>query len=210
MKAHVITVLSVPESVEAAQRCQDSCRRFGLEAIVAAAVTSDQARDVFTANGWPMWAFLENRYSRPEPCMACFCSHAALWAECVISGKPLIVCEHDAVMVGPLPDLSGVQWLCNLGRPSFGTFRTPRLGIGPLVSKSHLPGAHAYYVTPRGARSLLIMAPSRACPTDVFISNDRFFGLEEAYPWPFECREEVSLIQRPLGCEAKHRAVRII
>lgn len=210
MIAHVITVCSIPESVEAAARCMESARKFGLVVTDFNAITpADGPAFQFAALRWSTKGFERNRYSRLEPCMACFLSHAALWRLCADSGEPLIVCEHDCIFVRPLPDnLNGK--LVNLGKPSFGAFKQPPCGNGPFVSGPHLKGAHCYFLRPNGAKELLAAAKTDACPTDVFLSVKRFPWLREVFPWVAECHEEVSTIQREAGCAAKHRKVRIV
>lgn len=205
----VITLSGVPESVEASRRCIASAQSYGLEAHVWEAMPASAGREFFEQRGWPTEKFTRNRYSRPDPCMACFASHATLWALCEAQGEPIIVCEHDAVFVRPLPPI-GASYAVNLGRPSFGRFKTPPCGVGPLVSKPHFPGAHCYLLRPQGAREFLRLAKTEAEPTDVFLSMARFPWLREAYPWVAECHEEITTIQREEGCKAKHRPVRIV
>lgn len=210
MIAHVITLLNLPQSVEAATRCIASAATHGIDARLWPAHTPEEGPDIFRVHGWPTAAFTRNRYSRPGPCMACFASHAAIWELIARTGKPAIICEHDAVFVRSLPDLSISSYLVNLGRPSFGKFKQPGHGIGPLVSKPHLPGAHCYFLKPAGAKELLRLAKTAAEPTDVFIHTKRFPWLREAYPWPAECHETFSTVQREEGCAAKHRPVVLV
>lgn len=207
---HVITITGIRESREAAVRCMDSVVSFGYEARLFPAFTpADDPRAIFAANGWPTGKFDHNPYSRTLPCMACFCSHAELWRICHTTNTPMVICEHDAVMVREIPD--NPNGLCiNLGKPSFGRWKQPPCGVGPLFSKPYFPGAHAYFLRPRGAGELLRVAKHAAEPTDVFLSLARFLWLKESFPYSFECHEEVSTIQGPLGCQAKHRPVTII
>lgn len=210
MRAHIITIVSLPESVAAAERCRASCAAFGLTAEIFPAITPEQAESSFASAGWPVHAFTHNPYSRPLPCMACFASHASLWSLCVYLGQPLIVMEHDAIMVRPLPDLTDTLCCVNLGKPSFGQWRQPKDGLQPLTSAGHFKGAHAYAIGPAAAAVFLARAKTTAEPTDVFLNRYRFPFLQEYHPWPFECRDEVTTIQRELGCKAKHNRVRII
>lgn len=210
MKAFVITLTNMPESVAVAERCIESGRKFGVEVERVCAFTPADLASMppITRDLTP---FTKNRYSRPGPCMAAFASHRMLWTACAMQGEPFLILEHDAVFVAPLPDLSNIRHCCNLGHPSFGAFRVPAFGIGPLKSKAFLPGAHAYYITPKFGGILLEKARTEAQPTDVFIHTKRFPGMiQEAYPWPVECHESFSTIQGPAGCAAKHRPVQII
>lgn len=207
---HIITLPGVRESWQAAERCAESVHPFGLTAEWFPAINpADNPRAIFAANGWPTAKFDNNKYSRPEPCMACFCSHAELWRLCHDTHRSIVICEHDAVMVRELPDDPNA--LCiNLGKPSFGKWKQPTCGVTPLISKPHFPGAHAYLLRPRGAGELLRVARHAAEPTDVFLSLKRFLWLKESFPYSFECHERVTTIQNAIGCQAKHRPVTII
>lgn len=210
--AYVITCLSIPQSVEASKRCILSAIRHGITARdVPAFVPADGPEFQFGRLGWPTRAFTTNHYSRPDPCMACFLSHASAWQLSVTLDEPLIVCEHDAVFVRPLPPKLEVERnLVNLGKPSFGNWKTPPSGINPLVSGPHLKGAHCYFLHPKAARDLLDKARTEACPTDVFLSLKRFPFIRESFPYSAECHETVTTIQNPAGCAAKHRKVEIV
>lgn len=123
----------------------------------------------------------------------------------------MIICEHDALMARALPELeSSGHYLVNLCQPSFGKWKQPPCGIGPLVSKPHLPGATAYYLHPNGARLLLEKAATEAEPTDVFLSLKRFPFIRESFPYSFVCDQHFTTIQNPEGCRAKHQPVTII
>lgn len=210
MKAVVITVLSIPESVAAAQRCIASAATFGLEVeMFPAFIPADDPMAEFERRGWPTVKFTRNHYSRPMPCMSAFISHGRVWERCFTSGEEMVCLEHDAVMVRKLPDCR-LALCANLGKPSFGRWKQPTCGVGPLVSKAHFPGAHAYFLHPGGAGELLRVAKQAAEPTDVFLSRKRFLWLKEAFPYSFECHEDFSTIQNPAGCQAKHRPVTIV
>jgi len=209
MRAYVITLMDVPESVAVAQRCIDSGAEHGVKVMTMRAYAGkDDPKGMFKLAGWSWQGFEDNQWSRMLPCMATLLSHARIWQLCKITGAPYLILEHDAVITAPLPDLSGVRGVCNLGKPSFGAFKSPRKGIGPLTSKRFFPGAHGYYVTPWGAEQLLEKAKTEAEPTDVFLNLDRFPFLTEFYPWPIECEDSFSTIQNEKGCRAKHREVK--
>ena len=80
-----------------------------------------------------------------------------MWEYSIELNESIIVCEHDAVFTGTLPPSlnSQVTHVCNIGHPSYGKWVTPAFGIGKLVSKQYFPGAHAYVVTPTGAKGLI-------------------------------------------------------
>lgn len=207
----VIVIEGHPDSERCAARCIESGRKFGIKVERFNAFTpADNPAAMFAARGWTTERFIHNRFSRPEPCMSCFLSHARLWHECAYSGESVVICEHDCVWVRPLPRMQLAGWLCNLGRPSFGGFRTPPIGFGPLISKPHMPGLTCYFIHHKGAEQLLSRAPLEAEPADVYVNLKRFKFLRESYPWPAVCEDDVSTIQGPLGIAGKHRKVTIV
>ena len=212
MRAYVITIMDLFQSIDVAQRCILSGMRVGVDVHKFPAFTpKDRPHQFFKDAGWPIGRFVKNPFSRHEPCLATFWSHSRLWMDCALDDEPYLILEHDAVFRQPLPvlHLREVDGCCNLGKPSFGNFRKPEPGLGPLVSKRYFPGAHAYYLTPSGAERLLAKA-HEAEPTDIFLNRVRFPWLQEFYPWPIVADDSFTTIQKPRGCTSKHNAVEVI
>ena len=215
MKAYVITILQNPRSVAIANRCIQSGAEHGVTVEHYPAVTPDDdpealfARRGFPITGGRRWGLAsgdKEAYSRWRPVLACFLSHASIWAR----GEECLILEHDAVFRAPLPDLSKQRGVCNLGKPSFGKFSTPVDGFGMLVSKPYFGGAHGYHVHPKGAEELIRVAHRATAPTDVFLHSQRFPWLTEYHPWPIVCDDSFSTIQLAAGCRAKHQEVKPI
>tara|TARA_Y100000996_G_C22344245_1_gene570005 strand:+ start:106 stop:759 length:654 start_codon:yes stop_codon:yes gene_type:complete len=203
--AYVITIQSLPESVGAAERCINSASRFGLSVDHYDAFTpKDNPREYLTERGVPLIGF-EEKYSRIENCIAAFCSHFSLWEFSRDMNKEIIIFEHDAIMVNPLP-LMNFDKVITFGKPSYGKFNTPSIiGVNPLVHKRYFGGAHAYMVKPSGAEALIEASWKKAGPTDVFLHLNNFPWLQEYYPWCAEVKETFSTIQNTTGCLAKHQ-----
>jgi len=203
MKASVITILDNIKSRQAADRCIKSAAKNGLEVAYFKAFTpKDFPMKIASKEHIPIEGF-EEKYSRFENCLSAFLSHYWLWKMTAAGTMPHIIFEHDAVVVNSIPTVYGD--IVNLGKPSYGKFNTPTsLGEGPLVSKQYFPGAHAYYITPKGAQQLIDRAKVDACPTDIFINNSNFKNLKEYYPWCAEARDNFTTIQNEVGCQAKH------
>ena len=209
LRTFVITIETCDPSLEAARRCVESARQFGVDCEVYSATTpDDRPVEKMNARSWSTDKF-HNRWCRFEPACAAFLSHARLWEQCAGGQDPFLILEHDAVFVSPLPEARQGKVVCNYGKPSFGQFDLPASDFGPLSSGRYFKGTHAVYVTPAGAGELLQQA-SDAEPVDVFLSSERFPWLTEVYPWPIECHDSVSTIQKPLGCRTKHNPVRPI
>ena len=204
MKMYVITIMENERSVQVADRCIKSGKVFGYN-IKKHKAYSPQNCDVYEELKklkYPQALFHE-KYIRPENCIAGFLSHHSLWQKCVRSTEPMVIFEHDAVLVGDIPQMLMFDIL-SLGKPSYGKFNTPSfIGYGSLVSKPYFPGTHAYRLTPKGAQQLIDECTFSAGPTDIYIHSSKF-TLGEYYPWPVEARDSFTTIQQKAGCYAKH------
>jgi len=203
MKASVITIIDNVRSRQSADRCIRSGAANGLDIAYFKAITpKDSPLKISSEENIPIEGF-DEQYSRFDNCLSAFLSHYWLWKMTAAGTQPHIIFEHDAVVVDRIPHLSGD--IVNLGKPSYGKFNIPNvLGEGPLVSKQYFPGAHGYYITPKGAQMLINKAKTHAGPTDIFINNKNFANIKEYYPWPVEARDSFTTIQNTSGCLAKH------
>ena len=204
-QAYVITIMDNERSVAAAKRCIESAKTFNIECHHFSAVTpKDNIRQKFKDEDINPSRF-DGQYSRLENCMSAFFSHYSTWKKCVELNHEITVFEHDAVVVDRIPDFINFRGCINLGKPSYGKFKTPKkMGVNTLTSKAYFPGAHAYRLTVSGAKALIKHAKDNAEPTDVFLRLENFPWLEEYYPWPVECKDSFSTIQHTKGCLAKH------
>ena len=204
MKHYVITMSQTSKSVAAAERCIESGARHGLEIEKWEATTPNELLSAFLLDAGIKPEGFKEKYSRLENCMAAFHSHWSLWKHCTEIQQEVTIFEHDAVVVDNIPEMLH-NGCISLGKPSYGKFVTPQfLGVNPLTSKPYFPGAHAYRVAPRGAELLMAQAQIYARPTDVFLNRDVMPWLQEYYPWPVECRDSFTTIQKTEGCLAKH------
>ncbi len=210
MRAYVITILDNEQSVKAAENCIRSGAPQGIVINKWKATTpADMPFEMLAEKGID-GNRLDEVYSRADNCAAAFLSHYSLWEECMKVQEPIMIFEHDAVIVDTISEriLNGqcFKQMMNIGKPSYGQFRTPAfIGSGPLTSKKYFPGAHAYIVKPAAARQLIQATKGiGAAPTDVFLHKDTFPFLEEYYPWPVEARDSFTTIQAKEGCLAKH------
>ena len=204
MKNFVITIASNDKSVEAATRCIESGKRYGLEIEYYDAFTPADYKQYLKENKVNTQPFDNSKWSREDNAKAAFCSHFSIWQYCAELNQEVTIFEHDAMIVAPIPMFS-YNGCISLGKPSYGKFNTPsNLGTNRLVSKRYFPGAHAYRLKPNAAKLLVDQARIEAHPTDIFLNIETFPFLEEYYPWPVEVKEDFSTIQKTQGCLAKH------
>lgn len=218
LKCFVITIESLPESVEYSKRCIESAKTFGFSNIRpwTAITPLDDIEFLFDLYGVPIDRFLEinTQCKRPRNAMGCFMSHYSLWLHCIELLEPILILEHDAVFTGSfewnrVPNLPDAA-LMSIGRPSYGNFKlSSKHGVNKLFSKKYLPGAHAYVVKPAAAYDLVSFAKVQPKPVDVFIESKTFPWIYEYYPWIVEARDDFTTIQSvEFGCTAKHSYVK--
>lgn len=207
MKSFVITIEDLPESIECANRCIKSGKKYGLNIEHFYGVTPRSVpspSDIAEVEEIPLVGFQE-KYSRFENCLSAFLSHYSLWKLCAEGRDDYLIFEHDAVVMDYINENVSFKGVLSYGHPSYGNFNTPpKLGVNTLVSKQYLPGAHAYRVKPKTAKILVQEAKRRAGPTDLFLSNGNFDFVEEMYPWPVKADDTFTTIQNSFGCTAKH------
>lgn len=205
IEGYVIAIKGNPKSEASASRCIKSADRFGIKVHPFEAVTPKNVVSLMEDFNIPTKYFENNPYSRFENVKACFMSHYMAWHKCLASNKEIIVLEHDAVFASSLPDSMHHVGCISIGAPSYGNYHKPEnIGINPLTSKKHFPGAHAYIIKPEAAKVFIETAEVEAGPADVFFHIERFPWLQEFYPWPVGAMDTFSTVQAERGCLAKH------
>jgi GR25 family glycosyltransferase involved in LPS biosynthesis len=205
MKSFVITILDNEKSVASADTCIQSAAKFNIDVNKFDAITPSKDPEAIAKQKNVPTDFFRNKFSRYENCLSAFLSHFSLWEQCSVDTEEFLILEHDAYFVAPVPSFIPHKGCISLGKPSYGSYKTPSaLGVNPLTSKKYFPGAHAYLVKPAAARQLIETAKQVAGPTDVFLGLNLFNFLEEYYPWPVEARDSFTTIQQETGCLAKH------
>lgn len=215
MDFYIIRIKDNEHSVKVAERCYKSLVDFYGDKIPEcyfdAITPKDNPIKILEKDGITNYDGFIEKYSRWENCIAAFTSHYSIWKTIVKENESAFIFEHDAVLINSLPITSNFMPhqslgdIVSVGQPSYGKFNTPaNIGINPLTSKRYFPGAHAYYLTPKGASILIEGAKKNPGPTDVFINYNKFNNLQEWYPWSAVARDSFSTIQNENGCQAKH------
>ena len=205
MKAFVITIEDNDQSVKAAKRCIKTADSHDLKVEHHKAITPKDNPHLILHKKGIQPSFFHEQYSRPENCMAAFLSHHSLWEMSVKLNEPIIIFEHDAIVIGKVPVDEKFEGCMTFSKPSYGKFNTPlQLGVDGLIQKRYFGGAHGYMVNPEGAKKIISVAKTRGGPTDVFLNVDNFPFLQEYYPWACMAVDSFTTIQKDLGCQAKH------
>jgi hypothetical protein len=114
----------------------------------------------------------EGKMPRRPGAQGCWHSHYTLWQHCVDQNQPIVVLEHDAIVISPWPaDIDIDTQLVKL-------YSTAECKVNPafgLWSK----GAYAYSLTPSQAQALIVHAQKHGAQ-----AVDKHLG-NQVLPWTF-------------------------
>jgi len=112
--------------------------------------------------------------------VACALSHISLWAKCVEQDKPIVILEHDAVMLSPYRNHQVYNSICFLGcfeqtQQGWSVQPTPpHASEGP--NYHFICRAHAYAIDPAVAKNMLahVIKYGISAPLDILLRADIF------------------------------------
>jgi hypothetical protein len=160
-KAYIITLKDHVLSESLSLRCQQSCQQVGQPYQVWPAFNGTsgtiQTPEQFKDQSWVKWIRqYDTDLSVTE--VAAYFSHLSLWIHCVEINMPIVILEHDAIMVNAYRNHFGYNQLVYLGcrEQASGWKVTP---IPPMACKNDnyrfMLRAHAYAVDPFSAKNLI-------------------------------------------------------
>lgn len=140
-------------SEQYAEVCAESCREHGLPYEFIDAVQFLQPMQAYASVG----SFMKTRWNVQEGNACCHASHIKAWRRIVEIGKPCIVLEHDAVIVGDvrtvdIPDMATVTFGYRV--PNKDTYKPPRRA-DKLAKINKAVGVHACGLSPITAKWLV-------------------------------------------------------
>ncbi len=164
MKAWVIAIRGLPFSEQLAARCIHSAAEFGQEVRCFPAVNRYAAPAALTLAGLKLNrriyasvsdAPVGDRDSIPRghwwlttPELGCFMSHFNLWKRCVALDEPILIMEHDAVVLAPFPALPDGAVALELCRMDPAIANTVAYIIAPAAARLSLAEAYRHGVQP--------------------------------------------------------------
>jgi hypothetical protein len=161
-KAYIIRIKGHDLSERKAKECFDSCKNVGMDVEYWEAYngTGTQIIAPDHLENHPTMSMLkvtDHYLVRAE--IACALSHISLWAKCVEQDKPLVVLEHDALMLGAYKNHQVFNSICYLGcneQAQKGWKVTPTPVHGSDGPNFHfMLRAHAYAIDPAVAKNML-------------------------------------------------------
>lgn len=196
-KAYIIRVKGNEKSERLARRCADSCGQVGMPYQFWDAydgLSGELKPPAHHGQVMNLIKVTDHYLTRGE--LACALSHISLWAKCVEQDKPLVILEHDAVMVQPYLKHNVFNSICYLGsneqvNQGWGVYPTPpHASEGP--NYHFICRAHAYAIDPAVAKNMLayVIKMGICAPLDILIRAD-IFPIHQMGVFAFDVYEEV-------------------
>jgi hypothetical protein len=161
--AYIITIKGHEKSEQYSKRCQESCEKVGMKYKVWEAFDGTKPGNIKTPPHLEHESFykilkISNHYiTRTE--VAATLSHLSLWFECARIDKPIVILEHDAIMLRKFEEIESLNSLVYMGgtewyKQGWKQFSVPPHGTdGP--NNYFILRAHAYAIDPYMAKNLL-------------------------------------------------------
>lgn len=202
--AHIIRVQGNDNSETRAKRCAESCDLVGMPWQYWDAYNglSDELIPPDHHGGvMPMIKITDHYLTRGE--VACALSHISLWQKCVLEDQPLVVLEHDSVMVQPYTNHAVFNSICFLGSNEQVNQGWQVLPTPPHASEGpnyhFLCRAHAYAIDPAVAKNLLaqVLKYGISAPLDILIRAD-IFPIHQMGVFAYDVKgEDTTILGRP-------------
>ncbi len=180
-KAYIIRVAGHASSEEKAKRCADSCDTVGQAWEYWDAYNGLAESIIYPKHHGQFVDLLkvtDHYMTRGE--VACALSHISLWVKCVQQDKPLVILEHDSVMIKPYLTHAVYNSICYLGSNEQVNQGWQIMPTPPHASEGpnyhFICRAHAYAIDPAVAKNLLahVLKFGICTSLDMFIRADVF------------------------------------
>lgn len=161
--AYIITMHDHPLSVKYSKRCQESCDRVEMPFIVWEAFNGSDNNTIKVPNKYKDDSLfktlkLQNNLMSVSQ-TACILSHISLWLECAALDKPIVILEHDAIMLRKFEEMYSYNAIVYLGCSEWVKAGWPISPIPPFGADGRnyrfALRAHAYAIDPPMAKNLL-------------------------------------------------------
>jgi hypothetical protein len=178
-RALIIRRLRVPESMEYAQMCAESCEKHNVPYEFIDGIEFMTSEDAMKTVG--VWLHPNNVAKKVSVGNNnCHASHIKCWRRIVELNKPCLILEHDAIVKGDVCNIELIEMAINI----FGhkiqneAYYTP---IGPIEEMVKIPkhvGGHAYAFTVDTAKWFINDAETNG----VDINVDEWINSKSEFP----------------------------
>ena len=172
----IITMQGESVSESLADECVSSTQKFGIKPKIFPGIHGEQIELAWKKFKLKEFQFNKRIKKLNRGAIGCTISHLTLWKKCIELQTPILILEHDAVMIRSIPqnildkfeDVCNLDWLSRMttnydvevkrdrgqGVNLFKEKRPAYSGL-ELYNKSHIKGAHSYIIKPQGAQKLI-------------------------------------------------------
>jgi GR25 family glycosyltransferase involved in LPS biosynthesis len=211
-KAYIIRIAGNEVSEQFAKRCADSCEKVNMpyEFWDAYDGVNQEIKPPKHHNAvMDLISVTDHYLTRGE--VACALSHISLWAKCVQQDKPIVILEHDAIMLNAYPEHTLYNSIAFLGskeqvKDGWPVLPTPPHGTdGP--NKHFICRAHAYSIDPAVAKNLLshVIRFGINDPLDIMMRSDIFPMHQNGLFAYDEPGDKTTIHNRPKDGRSSHR-----
>ncbi len=214
--AYIITLKGNTKSEQLGARCQKSCSECGQPWKVWDAFDGTSGEIIYPdhAEHQDHFSFLKQMNDRLTATeMATIFSHYSLWAYCVKIDIPIIILEHDAVMVKKYTYHDGWNQINYLGnREQMQEGKWPSFPPHYAATKNYkfLCRAHAYAIDPAVARQLVshMIRFGMIVPADMLIRADLFPFVQTGF-YAFDAPDGTTITGRDKDWTVNEREILI-
>lgn len=178
--AFIITIEGNETSERLSKRCQKSCKAVDMPYEVWPAIDGTKGTiDIPTSMPYLNWLkIVDKNLSITE--YACALSHISLWAHCLDLDQPIVILEHDAIMLKSFMVHSVYNSIMYLGsheqvKQGWQQLSTPPHATNG-VNNHFICRAHAYSIDPAIAKNLMshVIKYGIHKPLDIMMRADIF------------------------------------
>lgn len=146
--------------------------------------------------------------------VACALSHISLWAHCAEIDRPIVILEHDSIMVKAMKVHGSYNSIVYLGGIEWAEENWPIVPIPPHASDGpncrFICRAHAYSIDPTMANNLLshVLKMGIVAPLDMMLRADLFHITHQglfAYDKVYDRDGTTTITGRPSGGRSPNR-----
>jgi len=181
--AYIITLKNNANSEKYSNHCQQSCEKVGMpykiwdayDGINSSIIEPDHSKN---SDVMSMIKITDHYLTRGE--VACALSHISLWAHCAKIDKPIVILEHDTVMVQKFEQHQSYNTIVYLGGSEWAQQGWKIFPIPPHASEGpnyhFICRAHAYSIDPIMAKNLVsyVIKMGICAPLDIMLRADLF------------------------------------
>lgn len=203
--AFIIRLKDNPTSERMAERCASSCRKAGQNFQFWDAYDGTSGEIQKPDHHTPILDLIkvtDHYATRTE--VATAMSHISLWAHCVLIDKPIVVFEHDAMMLKKYNHHQVFNSICFLGSKEQYEQGWQVMSTPPHASEGpnyhFICRAHAYAIDPAVAKNLLahVIKYGITAPLDIIMRADIFpIHQNDLYAYDKSETENTTIVGRP-------------